>query len=121
MTERWTSAIGMHAVDQLDVAADIKVSMGESVTSELWQLGRAAKRCYSEALPVFEAAHPNSRQVAVLRWNLSQVLRRAGEEPARQVELLRGSLAIRTLLGDEDDIKQETAMLSELLEEQTAT
>ena len=56
---------------------------------------------------------PSSR---LWRWcggNLYVELRFAGEEPARQVELLRGSLAIRTPLGDREDAQRVTGELNE--------
>ena len=62
-----------------------------------WQ---EAKRWYSEALPVIEATMPNGRKLARLRWSLYTVLRRLGEDRARQAELLRGALDIHSELGD---------------------
>ena len=100
------------AVDQLPVAW-IKVSLARCH----FDLGHwaEAKRWYSEALPVLEVAEPHSRIVATLRWSLFMELRKEGEEPARQLELLRGSPAIRTQLGDRKHVERETTMLNELL------
>ena len=79
--------------------AQLQVSMAE-LHFQLQQWPQV-KRRLSAALPVIERTQPNMLQLAVLRWNLFVELSRVGEEPARQVELLRGALAICSQLGDE--------------------
>ena len=77
-----------------------------------------AKRCYSEALPVYEEARPQGLMVARLQWKLHKALDRAGEQPARQVELLTGALVIYIALGVEPDAEMVRERLRELQGEQ---
>ena len=98
--------------DQL-LVADIHPSMASCYFA--LGRGRQAARCCSEALAVYELAMPNTRQVAIERWNLYTDLRMAGEEPARQAELLRGALAVRELLGnDASKLEAKRRLLREL-------
>ena len=104
------------AFDRLQVAG-----LHRSMAFCYWKMGQGshAARWYSQALAVYEVALPNSRTVAVQRWNVYRALHMAGEEPARQLELLRGALAIHTQLGDEgEDVERVKARLRELEEAQ---